>query len=205
MTTYPPFDSLRARLREARAQGCLITPPDIATPRFHAMAESVLGPMPQQPSMSAFSFPGDPSTPSASIDMMSVGLPVAEAPKAPPRRPGPPGPPKPSARVSAPQPAEEEDDSTVVSKIPQEVMALATGEHKAVDDDTAEWPLVFEDFLKLKRSNGEPTEGLTFDKFRTTLVKNRDALVARHGCKRVKFTVYVKDGKAALKASPVKD
>lgn len=45
MTTYPPFDSLRARLRETRAQGCLITPPDIATPRFRAVAESVLGPM----------------------------------------------------------------------------------------------------------------------------------------------------------------
>lgn len=44
MTTHPPFDALRTRLREARAQGRLITPPTIATPRFHAVAETVLGP-----------------------------------------------------------------------------------------------------------------------------------------------------------------
>ncbi|GMV48848.1 MAG: hypothetical protein AMXMBFR67_03910 [Nitrospira sp.] len=45
MTTYPPFDALRTRLREARAQGRLITPPAIAKPRFHAVSETVLGPL----------------------------------------------------------------------------------------------------------------------------------------------------------------
>jgi hypothetical protein len=45
MTTHPPFDALRTRLREARAQGRLITPPAIATPRFQAVAETVLGPL----------------------------------------------------------------------------------------------------------------------------------------------------------------
>ena len=29
--------------------------------------------------------------------------------------------------------------------------------------------------------------------------------MAKTGCKEVRFTVYVKDGKAALKATPVKD
>ena len=38
-----------------------------------------------------------------------------------------------------------------------------------------------------------------------TLRKNRDTLIQRHGAKRVKFSVYVKDGKAALKANPIKD
>ena len=32
---------------------------------------------------------------------------------------------------------------------------------------------------------------------------NRDQLISRFGCKGVKFQVYVKDGKAALKATPV--
>ena len=27
----------------------------------------------------------------------------------------------------------------------------------------------------------------------------------RHGCKRVKFSVYVKEGRASLKATPVKE
>ena len=29
--------------------------------------------------------------------------------------------------------------------------------------------------------------------------------MAKTGCREVRFTVYVKDGKAALKATPVKD
>ena len=45
MTTHPPFDALRTRLREARAQGRLITPPTLAKPRFHVAAEVVLGPV----------------------------------------------------------------------------------------------------------------------------------------------------------------
>ncbi len=59
-------------------------------------------------------------------------------------------------------------------------------------------------FVSIKQQCGEPTDGLTYDKFRKTLIKNRDALVARHGVSEVKFAVHVKDGKAALKASPVK-
>ena len=38
--------------------------------------------------------------------------------------------------------------------------------------------------------------------FANKLRKNRDALMARHGCASVRFHVYIKDGKAALKASP---
>lgn len=71
-------------------------------------------------------------------------------------------------------------------------------------DELAEWKLVYEDFLKTKKQCGEPTESLTFDKFKGTLERNKAALVARHNCSAVKFTVYVKDGKAALRASPVK-
>jgi hypothetical protein len=67
------------------------------------------------------------------------------------------------------------------------------------------WREVFADFVALKHQCGEPTDGFTYEKFEQTLKKNRDMLVQRHGAKRVKFSVYVKDGKAALKASPIKD
>ncbi|MSP15984.1 MAG: hypothetical protein EXR73_05125 [Myxococcales bacterium] len=63
---------------------------------------------------------------------------------------------------------------------------------------------LFADFLALKRSCGEPTEGLTYERFDTKVRTNRDALIAKHGCKTVRFQVYVKDGKAALKATPVR-
>lgn len=93
----------------------------------------------------------------------------------------------------------------MVAQIPQEVMAKASGPNQAVNAEEAEWPGVYEEFVKTKKQCNEPTEGLTFEKFRQTLKKNRDALVQRHACKRVKFSVYVKDGRASLKATPVKD
>ena len=71
-------------------------------------------------------------------------------------------------------------------------------------DELADWRKVYEEFLALKKQCGEATASLTFEKFKGTLQRNKDALVARHACTRVKFTVYVKEGKAALKASPVK-
>jgi hypothetical protein len=68
-----------------------------------------------------------------------------------------------------------------------------------------EWRRVYEEFVATKQQCGENVAGFTFEKFEQTLRKNQEALVKRHGAKRVKFSVYVKDGKAALKASPVKD
>ena len=72
-------------------------------------------------------------------------------------------------------------------------------------DPAAEWQKVYEEFIRTKKECGEPTDGLTFEKFQQTLKKNRDALMQRHGCKRVKFSVYVKEGRASLKATPVRD
>jgi hypothetical protein len=64
---------------------------------------------------------------------------------------------------------------------------------------------VFDQFVAVKRSCNEPTSSLTYQKFSEKLIKNRDDLKAKTGCREVRFTVYVKDGKAALKATPVKD
>jgi hypothetical protein len=93
----------------------------------------------------------------------------------------------------------------MVGAAPAEILARATGEVRALTDDNAEWLGVYEDFVRTKKQCGESTDGLTFDKFSHTLKKNRDALIARHGCKRVRFSVYVKEGRASLKATPVKE
>jgi hypothetical protein len=63
---------------------------------------------------------------------------------------------------------------------------------------------IYEEFVALKRKLGEPVEQLTFDRFEGTLKKNRDTLVAHYNCRFVNFQVYEKDGKASLKATPVK-
>lgn len=64
---------------------------------------------------------------------------------------------------------------------------------------------VFDQFIATKKTCGESTSGLTYEKFAEKLVRNRDDLMAKTGCREVRFTVYTKDGKAALKATPVKD
>ena len=107
-------------------------------------------------------------------------------------------PPLPVAHPSSP--GGDDEDATTVATVPAEVMAQAGGA-----DEGAEWRLVYNDFLRIKKQCGEPTDGLSFEKFSTTLRKNRDQLVEKHGCKRVKFTVYVKEGRASLKATPLKD
>ena len=96
---------------------------------------------------------------------------------------------------------EEEDGATMVAHVPKELLAAAA----EANEDEAHFKEVFEQFLALKTECGEPTAGLTLDKFKQTLRKNREAIVSKHGAKTVRFTVYKKDGKAALKATPVKD
>jgi len=63
---------------------------------------------------------------------------------------------------------------------------------------------VFDKFVATKKQCGEPTTGLTLDRFAVKLRKNTTDLKARYKCRTVKFQVYVKNGKAALKATPVK-
>jgi hypothetical protein len=74
-----------------------------------------------------------------------------------------------------------------------------------VPEDPLETELrsVFHQFLETKQTCGESTEGVTYDKFSEKLRGNRAQLIAKYSCKSVKFQVYIKDGKAALKATPV--
>jgi hypothetical protein len=83
------------------------------------------------------------------------------------------------------------------------VAAPITGSGLEMDEET-HWQQVFQDFLRTRSSCGEGTEGLTYEKFRLKLEGNKAQLVSKYACKTVRFQVYVKDGKAALKATPVK-
>ncbi|MBM7117956.1 MXAN_5187 family protein [Archangium primigenium] len=64
---------------------------------------------------------------------------------------------------------------------------------------------VFREFVVTREHCGEAQDGLTYDKFVAKLRKNKEQLVQKYACKTVRFQVYVKEGKAALKATPVKD
>jgi hypothetical protein len=155
------------------------------------------GPAPRPP-------PPTPSRPNLGVQQPPPAMAKPATPPAPNAAPARPAPPPPAPAAPIPASAEEDDEATTVGHVPPEILAQATGEHK-VSDDAKEWVAVYEDFIRTKKQCGEPVEGLTFEKFSHTLKKNRDALVQRHGCKHVKFSVYVKEGRASLKATPVKD
>ena len=228
-------------------------------PRRAADLEQVLGPIPAQPAMSAFSVPGGPGDasnesrpsfpkpptssqrgaprlrqsgpnappsgpggpPSGDVveaDLLSAPAPAPVAPTppaAPAASPGRPPPPRPKPPVpGAPGAAAATPVAAAAVPAAPAAAAPANGGAPAASaapaaagpapDEIVEWRKVYEDFLALKKQCNEPTANLTFEKFQGTLQRNKDALVARHACSRVKFTVYVKEGKAALKASPVK-
>ena len=232
--------------------------------RGPADLESVLGPLPAAPQMSAFSVPGDdgpgsgpqskprsmPEPPASGPGSAKKSLPKAprkSLPKAPSSKEEAPDPPAaeeqppesgiPSAaafenalRSKPVDDDEEEEVATTVQDAPQVSEALrkavlaadkekvapvkadgpvsvAPGSEAQDDgemDEETQWRKVYADFIAMKRKFGEPTEKLTYEKFKGTLQRNKDALMARHKCTKVRFRVYEKQGRAALKASPVK-
>ncbi|MCG3172380.1 MAG: hypothetical protein GMKNLPBB_00530 [Myxococcota bacterium] len=62
---------------------------------------------------------------------------------------------------------------------------------------------LFTQYMQTRAKCGEPQD-LAFEKFFRSLKKQRTELMAKHNCKDVRFEVYIKDGKAALKARPVR-
>jgi hypothetical protein len=99
---------------------------------------------------------------------------------------------------------EDEDEDTVVAGQRGTPVAIRPGGAPADPDDSPQYRTIFDEFVALKRRCGESIDNLTYERFLTKLRSNRDALIAKHHCRTVKFQVYVKDGKAALKASPVR-
>jgi hypothetical protein len=168
--------------------------------RGPADLKEVLGDLPAEPQMSAFSFPGEnmPSAPTAGSGPHTA---PASSPKALPTAPSNPRLPKPPPTRGAALNL----DSTMEAQADVPSGGPGTANWGSETPELAEWRAVYQEFVALKQQCGENTDGFTYEKFESTLKKNRDTLMTRHGAKRVKFSVYVKDGKAALKASPLKD
>jgi hypothetical protein len=134
-------------------------------------------------------------------------------PGAPPMSgaPRPPGLP-PRAPTPPPQPVRTLDDDLLgrdINADPTGMLNIGPGSPMApprmAGPENPYFREVFDQFVALKKSCSEPTAGLTFAKFSDKLQRNRDELIQKTGCREVRFTVYVKDGKAALKATPVRD
>lgn len=185
-----------------------VAPPPPSEFRFSDTGKSASPSRPQQSAGS--SAPGLPgmSAPSA----MPVATAVEPARRAPPIPRAPTPPPLPVQ----PPPLRLEDD--LLSAVPPPAAPQASVPVMAARTQPASSPpppgfdgsseayfrTVYAQFIAAKQACGESVAGVTFEKFSEKLRKNREELMSRAACRDVTFTVYVKDGRAALKASPVR-
>ena len=95
------------------------------------------------------------------------------------------------------------DEPTRVVPIPGDLLEAAQGKVDPSEKREAGLRRLFNDFRSTKVQCGESVEGLTFDKFKASVDKSRSAILQKQKCKDVQFSVYVKAGKAALKATPI--
>jgi hypothetical protein len=164
--------------------------------------EVVLGnqaPMPPAPAM----------PPMAPMPPMGPPMPPPGAPPMPPMAPmAPPAPrpmpPPPNVRRAQPVQIDEDEQPTSIAQVPNALKLSPVPPAMGEGDEQAHWREVFEEFVARKKECNEPTDSLTYDKFVGTLQKHKEQLITRTGCRTVRFQVYIKDGKATLKASPVR-
>jgi hypothetical protein len=186
-----------------------------------ANLDEILGPTPQSNVEPYFGFADAPQAkaapkteplkvaPKASaplqVPVAAPAPPMAAAVNAPAPMPAPPvkvAPPAPisPAKLQAPPPKAARPSNGAGAT------ANHTANHAANDNDeeAMHFREVYTEYLSLRKECGESTDGLSYEKFENTLTKTRDQVLTKHPAKSVRFTVYVKEGKAALKAAPVK-
>lgn len=111
----------------------------------------------------------------------------------------------PSAALPSPPPSHHDDARTVIAQVPQELLSAAAPREHVNNADEAHYREVYDKFVQTRVECGEDTSDLTYDRFVAKLLKNRQQIVEKHKAKSVRFQVYVKEGKAALRALPVRD
>jgi hypothetical protein len=169
-----------------------------------ANLDEILGPAPENLTSSAFSFGGESKSAAVAQPVAlpppgsSAGkMPPPPAPKAPPAPP----PPKAAANISF-------DEKSVALRL-DALGPLAKPSNGnagyASPDEESHFREVFSKFVAMRKQCGEPTGDLTYERFLGTLQKHRDAIMhSRPEARGVRFTVYEKEGRAALKAAPRK-
>ena len=112
-------------------------------------------------------------------------------------RPEPETAPPAAAEAAPPVPAEPAEANVTLQDF--SMPALETE-----DPDAQHWHETYDRFKELKGQLGEPADKISFEKFAAKLKKNRADLLAKHSCKGVRFSVYEKEGKAAIKATAIR-
>jgi len=97
------------------------------------------------------------------------------------------------------------EDRTVVAQVPSELLSAGAPKPAAGSGDDAHYQEVYQEFIRMRQHCGEDTDQLTYDRFVAKLMKNRQQIIPKYNSKSVRFQVYEKQGKAALRAVPVRE
>jgi len=160
-----------------------------------ANLDEILGPTPESMTSSAFSFGALPEAGASTGGSGAVAIPGVQ-------QPAPLPPPVPRA---SPAPALRDSGAGGARPPAPPVPAQAAAAPAPQSSEEQHFRDVFEQYLAVRRQCGESTAEVGYDKFTGTLKKNRDQILsARSDVNAVRFTVYVKEGRAAIKANPVK-
>jgi hypothetical protein len=179
--------------------------------RKKANLDELLAPMPEASNAAFFGFADDAAKNAPASPPPAPAAPSKAAAPAAPKLPQ--TAPKPAAAIPAPAAA-----APMVSLQPPTSLQPSTGtgasavrlpaparEGDAIEfDEDAHFREVYDQYVATRKQCGEPIDNLTFEKFGVTLRKTRDQIVEKQGVRFVRFSVQVKEGKAALKAQPIK-
>lgn len=112
---------------------------------------------------------------------------------------------QPTGSFRQPPAPPEDEGRTVIAQIPQELLSASAKSGDLSANEDAHYREVYQEFIRTRQQCGEDTSDLSYDRFVAKLLKNKQQIVEKYHSKSVRFQVYVKQGKAALRAVPVRD
>jgi hypothetical protein len=138
--------------------------------------------------------------------------------KPPPRTAGPPAKVRddaeitatdgPASAIAAPVAVIVDEVSTTLTTLNADLARVTDHDRSSLGAKGANSPpelrALFKEFVELRRTCGEPTEGLDAEKFVLVLGQKRTELIARHGYKDVRFWVGFNDGKAVIRSRGIR-
>lgn len=155
-----------------------------ATPGRRLTSPQLPGPPPAAAPLPPISFPR-PST----LDLEPAALPSSLI-LSPFTHVGQPG--------AQPAPYETEQDGTPTAEMNEDPKT------RTLNPEEAHFREVYAEYIATRERCGESIQNLSIEKFVLKLQDNKAQLVAKYACQTARFSVYVKDGRAAIKATPVK-
>ncbi len=186
----------------------LSAPPDWGTgpQRTPTPVSNTPPPRPVPPSLSGAPSPFVAAAARPTPSPFAPPPPPAARPPAPPPRPSPlpaRAAPRPTGSVDVSTSFTDEIDNDHTTRMP--ISDEKTRTLDPVDNEEAHIREVYAEYVAARHRTGEAVGSLTLDKFRSRLDGNRQQLIAKYNCRTARFSVYIKDGKAAIKATPVRD